>query len=176
MAFERLDLKDAQCFGWDPPDSETLCGWSAVARHCLTFGWSGKYAKKIDEGLAADVAKSYTRLAQGRFVDLDTGMRYRAWFENSKALWFLEIVDSPKAKVLDDDLAGFFSSEQASKFARRCAELALGARDIYRKVVEDHLVHGELMKPDPVKLDEILRKLDVGRFVDNLRERRYGRK
>lgn len=176
MAFERLVLKDVQCFGWDPPDVEKMCGWRAVARHCMSFGWKPKYARKIDEGLAADVAKSFTRIAQARFFDLDTGMRYRTWFENGKALWFLEIVDSPKAKILDEDLQGFFGSEEMSRFARACSTLALDARDVYRKVVQDHLVHGELLKPDAAKLDQILRYLDVGRFVDNLRERRFGRK
>ena len=176
MAFERLDLKAVSCFGWSRPDKSGETGWSSTARKCVSFGWSEDVARKIDDGLAADVSRSFGRIASGRFVDLDTQVQYRAYFDNSRGLWFLEIVDSPEADVLDEDLQGFFGSEEAGRFARRCAQLALSARDVYEKVVKEHLENGELLKVNEQKLEWILRDLSVGRFVDNLRGCRYGKK
>lgn len=176
MAFERLDLKAVSCFGWSHLDKSGETGWSSTARKCVSFGWSEDVARKIDDGLAADVSKSFGRIASGRFVDLDTQVQYRAYFDNAKGLWFLEIVDSPEADVLDEDLQGFFGSEEAGRFARRCAQLALSAKDVYEKVVKEHLENGELLKVNEQKLEWILRDLSVGRFVDNLRGCRYGKK
>ena len=176
MAFERLDLKAVSCFGWSRPDKSGETGWSSTARKCVSFGWSEDVACKIDDGLAADVSRSFGRIASGRFVDLDTQVQYRAYFDNSRGLWFLEIVDSPEAEVLDEDLQGFFGSEEAGRFARRCAQLALSAKDVYENVVKEHLENGELLKVNEQKLEWILRDLSVGRFVDNLRGCRYGRK
>jgi hypothetical protein len=70
-------------------------------------------------------------MASGRFIDLATQIQYKAYFDNSKALWFLEIVDSPKAEILDDDLQGFFGSEEFGRFARRCSQLALAGKETY---------------------------------------------
>lgn len=176
MAFERLDLKAVSCFGWSRPDKSGEAGWSSAARKCVSFGWSEEAARRIDDGLAADVSRSFGRIASGRFVDLDTQTPYRAYFDNSKGLWFLEIVDSPRADVLDEDLRGFFGSEELGKFARRCAQLALQAKDVYEKVVREHLEDGELLKVNEQKLDQIMKYLSVGRFVDNLRGCRFGRK
>lgn len=176
MAFERLDLKAVSCFGWSRPDKSGETGWSSTARKCVSFGWSDESARKINDGLAADVSRSFGRIASGRFVDLDTQVQYRAYFDNSKGLWFLEIVDSPKADVLDEDLQGFFGSEEFGSFARRCAQLALQAKDVYEKVVKEHLEDGELLGVNEQKLEWILRDLGVGRFVDNLRGCRYGKK
>lgn len=78
--------------------------------------------------------------------------------------------------MLDEDLQGFFGSEEAGRFARRCAQLALSAKDVYEKVVKEHLEGGELLKVNEQKLEWILRDLSVGRFVDNLRGCRYGKK
>ena len=176
MAFERLDLKAVSCFGWSRPDKSGETGWLSTARKCVSFGWSEDVARKIDDGLAADVSRSFGRIASGRFVDLDTQVQYRAYFDNSRGLWFLEIVDSPEADVLDEDLQGFFGSEEAGRFARRCAQLALSAKDAYENVVKEHLENGELLKVNEQKLEWIIRDLSVGRFVDNLRGCRYGKK
>lgn len=176
MAFERLDLKAVSCFGWSRPDKSGETGWAATARKCVSFGWSEEAARKIDDGLAADVSRSFRRIASGRFVDLDTQVQYRAYFDNAKGLWFLEIVDSPAADVLDEDLQGFFGSEEAGRFARRCSHLALDAADVYGGIVKEHLENGELLKVNEQKLDRILRDLAVGRFIDNLRGCRFGRK
>ena len=176
MAFERLDLRGASCFGWSPVDREGDAGWVSVARRCVSDGWSEAAARKIDKGLAADVALSFGRIASGRFVDLASQVRYRAYFDNSRGLWFLEIVDSPKAEPLDSDLQGFFGSDEVAAFARRCAQLALQAKDTYEEVVKEHLEKGELLDVNEQKLEWILRDLGVGRFVDNLRGRRFGRK
>lgn len=176
MAFERLDLKAVSCFGWSRPDKSGDAGWTATARKCVSFGWSEEAARKIDDGLAADVSRSFGRIASGRFVDLGTQTQYKAYFDNAKGLWFLEIADSPGAAPLDEDLQGFFGSEEAGRFARRCAQLALSAKDVYDKVVKEHLENGELLKVNEQKLEWILRDLGVGRFVDNLRGCRYGKK
>jgi len=143
---------------------------------CISFGWTSGSAAKIDENLAADVSRSFRRMSQGGFVDLDTGIAYAAYFENSKGLWFLEIADSPKARILDDDLNGFFGSEEFGRFARKSAQLALSAKDVYGEIVEEHLENGELLEVNEQKLERILSYLEIGRFVDNMRGCRFGRK
>lgn len=176
MAFERLNLKAVSCFGWSSPDKSGMTGWVSFAKHSISMGWSEKIAAKINESLAADVSKSFNKIASGIFTDLDTSIQYRAYFENSKGLWFLEIIDSPNAKLLDDDLSGFFSSDEFSKFAKRCSQLALQGKELYNEVVKEHLEKGELLKVNEQKLDWILSDLNVGRFIDNLRGCRYGKK
>ena len=57
-----------------------------------------------------------------------------------------------------------------------CAQLALQAKDVYEKVVKEHLEDGELLGVNEQKLEWILRDLGVGRFIDNLRGCRYGKK
>ena len=42
--------------------------------------------------------------------------------------------------------------------------------------MKEHLENGELLKVNEQKLDRILRDLAVGRFIDNLRGCRFGRK
>lgn len=54
-------------------------------------------------------------------------------------------------------------------------QLALQAKDIYEKVVKEHLEDGELLRVNEQKLEWILRDLSVGRFIDNLRGCRYGK-
>ena len=47
---------------------------------------------------------------------------------------------------------------------------------MYNEVVKEHLEKGELLKVNEQKLDWILSDLNVGRFIDNLRGCRYGKK
>lgn len=176
MAFERLDLKTVSCFGWSRPDQSGMTGWSAIAKKSISFGWTENTARQINESLAADVSRSFKNLAVGIFTDLATNIQYKAYFDNSRGLWFLEIVDSPKAELLDDDLNGFFGSKGFGKFAKRCSQLALDAKQIYEDTVKEHLENGELLKVNEQKLEWIIRDLNVGRFIDNLRGCRYGKK
>jgi hypothetical protein len=175
MAFERLVLDGAECFGASAPDESGMAGWAAYAGRCVTVGWRQDAARRIDDGLAADVAKSYRRIARGKFTDVATGIGYEAWFDNGKAVWFLKIQDSPKAAPTDDDLSGFFGSDKFAQFARRCAGYAIAAKSVYEEVVHEHLKNGELLSVNEQKLESILRSLGVGRFVENLRGCRYGK-
>ena len=52
----------------------------------------------------------------------------------------------------------------------------MAARDIYEKVVKEHLESGEIQKKNEQKKEWILRDLRVGRFIDNMRGCRYGKK
>ena len=52
----------------------------------------------------------------------------------------------------------------------------MAARDVYEKVVKEHLEGGELLKVNEQKLEWIIRDLRVGRFIDNMRGCRYGKK
>jgi len=176
MAFERLELKNASCFGWSVPDGNGMAGWVDYARRCVSMGWTKESAAEIDRNLAVDVSRSFERLAAGDFFDLDSGMKYSAYFDSSKTLWFLELTGSPKAEVLDEDCQGFFGSKEFGRFARRCATLATEGAKIYADVVQEHLENGELLKVNEQKLAWILKDLGIGRFVDNLRSCRFGRK
>lgn len=173
MAFERLDLKAVSCFGWSRPIQPS---WVELAKKSVSSGWTIGIAKQIDEKLAQDVSKSFERLIQCRFIDLATNIYYKAYFDNSRGLWYLEIIDSPKAQILDDDLNGFFGSDGFKRFAKRCSQILTDAKQVYDETIKEHLENGELLSVSEQKLDWILRDLDVGRFMDNLRDCRYGKK
>ena len=69
--------------------------------------------------MAKDVDNSYFHIASFKLVNLDDDTKYVLWFDNNKALWSLEIEDSPKAELEIEERANFFKSEMFKKIAKQ---------------------------------------------------------
>ena len=86
-------------------------------------------------------------------------------------MWKLELLGG--GEVLPEDDKACFGCDYFKKFSKRCGDLIDRARKIYVDIVEQHLMEGELMQVDPVKLDRIIHDTGVTRFMDNLRGGKY---
>lgn len=167
--FGNLDLRDALCWGWCPKKS-TSC-WVNVADAARQGTWDGAAVAAVDRDLAKNSDACFYFTCQGLFEDLDTGFLWRAQFVADHMLWRLTLENS--GKVLPEDAADFFSSEYFLRFARRCGDLIDRARQVYAEAVEPRVKAGEMLSPDPRKVERIVRDVGVARFMDNLRQGRY---
>ena len=80
MAFERLELKSASCFGWRPPSREgggSKC-WFDISEESIAKRWNDVDVRQLERDLAMNVETCYFNIARGEFVDLDTEFRWRA--------------------------------------------------------------------------------------------------
>lgn len=94
-------------------------------------------------------------------------------FDNSKQLWQVEIANSPKAELAVEERADFFKSDMFKKIAKKTYLRLSSAKDIYHKIVEEHLLNGEMLLVDTVKLDAILHFLDSDFFMKNIASGKY---
>lgn len=175
MAFENLDLKSAICFGWRPRfrSGVPVRSWCEIAEESITKGWRRVNVKALARDLAVNVDACYFYVAQGEFVDLDTGFTWRAVFVNDHMMWKLDLPGSPDAETLPEDADAFFKSEFFRKFAKRCGDLIDRARAEFTKTVEQHLEDGDLLEVDEVKLSRVMKDVDTKRFMENLRGCKY---
>lgn len=123
--------------------------------------------------MAKDVDDSYLKIAEFKFVDVDDGMAYYIWFDNSKALWGIEIVDSPKAEMTVEERAGFFKSEMFKKTAKKAYYRLLDAYKTFSKNVRPLVENGQMLLVDTVKLDAIVSLLEKDYFLKNLLAGKY---
>ena len=168
--FENLDLRSARCFGFQAPIS--TC-WTALAKQADDLGWQQIDHEQLERSLAKDVDNSYFHIASFKLVNLDDDTKYVLWFDNNKALWSLEIEDSPKAELEIEERANFFKSEMFKKIAKQAYTRVVDAQEAYDKTVRSHLESGELLLVDVVKLDAILHFLRSQHFLDNLLNGKY---
>ena len=106
-------------------------------------------------------------------LDAGTNIVWIAKFINDKSLWKLEIKDSPKAEVLDDDKSTFFVSENFVNLVRKCGDILDNAKNKIENVLMNHLENGELLQVDEVKLAAILFWLNDKQFMENFRTCKY---
>ena len=173
MAFERLTLKSALCFGWSPPSATGPAGcWYDIAEQSVTKGWRGVDVGALEKDLAANVDASYFYICQGEFQDFDTDFRWRAVFVNDHAMWRLDM-PGQDIDIIPEDAKEFFGSEYFKKFSKRCGDLIDRAKARYWKTVDPRLKAGDLLQVAPEKLERILHDVDVKHFMENLRNGKY---
>ncbi len=100
-------------------------------------------------------------------------MAYHLWFDNNKALWRVEIFDSPNAEISNEERAGFFGSELFKKIAKKTYNRILSAYNAFNNVVKQHVDNGEMLLVDDIKLDAILYFLSLDYFLKNLLNGKY---
>jgi len=175
VPFANLDLIGATCFGWCPL-AKGQQSWFRLADQSVTKGWKQTDVRRIGDDLMKNVDACYFFVAQGDFLDIDSGMKYHARFVNDSALWYLSIPGSEEAEILPEQADQFFKSEFFGKFARRCGELIDRAVRCYDGIIEPHMQNGEFLQVSEVKLARILHDCRVSRFMSNLRDCKYGLK
>ena len=168
--FAGLDLRAAWCFGYSVPKESN---WRDIAVQAEDIGWDLVDKEQLEKSLAQDVEKSYFKIADFKLTDVDDDTAYTLWFDNNKALWGLEIENSPKAELDIQERADFFKSSLFKKIAKKTYSRVVAAKDAYDNIVAEHLSNGELLLVDVVKLDAILHFLDSEHFLDNLLNGKY---
>ena len=168
--FSGLDLRSALCFGYSTPFSKC---WKCLADQSEEVGYKLIDQTQLEKSLEQDVERSYLKIAQFKLVDVDDDMKYSLWFDNNKALWNIEIANSPKAEITIEERADFFKSEMFKKIAKKTYYRILNAKKTFDKNVKFHCDNGELLLVDTVKLDAILHFLELDYFLKNVLNGKY---
>lgn len=168
--FSGLDLRGAYCFGLS---SSSKQGWKAIADQIEDVGKKLVDIQQLEKSLAQDVEKSYFYIAQFKLVNVDDEMSYSLKFDNNKALWQVEISNSPKAELSIEERADFFKSELFQSIAKKTYYRLLDAHKTFDKNVKQMFENGELLLVDAVKLEAILAFLSNEMFLKNLLSGKY---
>ena len=168
--FSGLDLRSALCFGYSIPFSKC---WKHLADQSEEVGYKLIDHAQLEKSLEQDVQRSYLTIAQFKLVDVDDDMKYSLWFDNNKALWNIEIANSPKAQMTIEERANFFKSEMFNRIAKKTYYRLLNAKKTFDKNVKFHCDNGELLLVDTVKLDAILHFLELDYFLKNVLNGKY---
>ena len=166
--FAGLDLRAARCFGSIPGQN-----WKELADQAEDVGYGLIDKEKLEKSLAKDVEKSYLKIAQFKLENVDDGMSYSLYFDNNKALWKLEILDSPKAEMTVEERGNFFKSDMFKKISKKTYYRLLDAQKTFNKNVRRAFENGEMLLVDAVKLEAILDFLDKDYFLKNLLTGKY---
>lgn len=173
MAFKLIEMSDQVCFGWNSV-KDGPC-WYDVAQQTIETGWSDAADYSIGKSLAKNVNNTYLNICSGIAKDLDDGRVWHLSFINDHGLWCAKIKDNPNTEVLPEDAEQLFESNEIKKFSKRCYDIITRACKCYKQIVEPRLLDGRMgmLDVDTVKLERILNDANTGRFMDNLRDRRY---
>lgn len=178
MAFERLDMKEAYCFGWAPGRKS----WTDLAERSVAEGWfdendpsrnpDGVRTTDVETAMAKDVDASYRSLATFYIDDLDDGTSWVLRFDNDSSMWDLSIRGCDKAP-LPEQYEGFFTAELPKRIAIRCGTLLERARRIYSETLKRKLESGLMLEVNEVKLNRILFELENNRTMENVRSLKF---
>ena len=168
--FSGLDLRKALCFGYSYPREK---GWKFLADQSENAGWKNIDVKQLESSLAKNVDQCYYRIAQFKLVNVDDDMAYSLWYDNNKALWNVEIANSPEADLSTEERKDFFGSEMFKKISKKTYYKLLDAVKSYNQNVKEHVDNGDLLLVDAVKLDAILHFLDTDYFMKNILNGKY---
>lgn len=168
--FAGLDLRSAKCFGFSVPTKDN---WLQIAKQSENIHWDLVDVKQLEKNLVKDVEDSYLYIASFELVDVDDDMKYALKFNNNEALWQLDIADSPKAELTIEQRGDFFKSDMFKKVAKKTYQRLLDAKEVYDRIVEYHMKHGEFLLVDLVKLEAILKFLDTEYFMQNVLNGKY---
>ena len=168
--FAGLDLRKALCFGYSYPKTN---GWKFLADQSEDAGWQNIDVKQLENSLTKNVDQCYYKIAQFLLVNVDDDMPYSLWYDNNKALWNIEIANSPEAELTAEERKDFFGSEMFKKISKRTYYMLLDAVKSYNTNVKWHVDNGDLLLVDAVKLDAILHFLDTDYFMKNILNGKY---
>lgn len=163
--FARLDLREAECFGYTSPMASC---WTSLAHQAMDIGWQMIDAEALEASLAKNVDNCYLHIATFKLVNVEDDTPYVVKFDNNRALWDVEIVDSPGADMSFEEREDFFKSEMMTKVAKTTYAQLLEAKKLFDEVVRLHLDEGELLLVDDVKLDAVMSFLSQERFLENV--------
>jgi hypothetical protein len=163
--FSRLDLREAECFGYTRPVASC---WTNLAYQAIDLGWPMIDVEALEASLAKNVDNCYLHIATFKLVNVENDMPYVVKFDNNRALWDVEIVDSPGADMSFEEREDFFKSEMMTKVAKTTYAQLLEAKKLFDEVVRLHLDEGELLLVDDVKLDAVMSFLNQERFLENV--------
>lgn len=168
MALENLSIKKIDCFGWSQPLAKN---WTSIANSSISRGWKSIDKKALESTLAADVIKSYSRLFESEFEDLDDSIHYTVFFDNVKKLFRLELTDGKDngAEILLEQKTAFFKSAMFKKTAKRAHELLMRAKKIYEETVKQHIEDGDCLEVDETKAEAIESMLNDEQLMRNFR-------
>lgn len=168
--FSGLDLRKALCFGYSYPKEN---GWKFLADQSENVGWKNIDVKQLENNLAKNVDQCYYRIAQFKLVNVDDDMAYSLWYDNNKALWNVEIANSPEADLSTEERKDLFSSEMFKNISKKTYYKLLDAFKSYNSNVKMHIDNGDMLLVDAVKLDAILHFLDTDYFMKNILNGKY---
>ena len=168
--FAALDLRYAHCFGYSMPVQKN---WLYLAKQVKDVGWNMVDVKQLEKNLTKDVEMSYFNIAMFKLTNIDDEMDYILFFKNDKALWELDIQNSPDAEIDISDKTNFFKSDMFQKIAKKTYARLTDAKNIYDEVLKEHTEKGELLLVDDVKLMAILHFLDTELLMKNLLDGKY---
>ena len=100
-------------------------------------------------------------------------MAYSLWYDNNKALWNVEIANSPEADLSTEERKDLFSSEMFKNISKKTYYKLLDAFKSYNSNVKMHIDNGDMLLVDAVKLDAILHFLDTDYFMKNILNGKY---
>lgn len=168
--FGGLDLRAAHCFGFRLPEKKC---WKYIADQAEDLGWKQIDVEQLEKSFSKDVEDSYLKIAEFKLVNVDDDMAYYLWFDNNKALWGVEILDSPEAEISVEERADFFKSEMFKKIAKKTYSKLVNADKTFNEIVKQHVDNGEMLLVDDVKLDAVLHFLSLDYFLKNLLNGKY---
>ena len=113
------------------------------------------------------------KVASFRIANVDDDMEYSLWFDNNKALWRLEVLDSPKAEIDSEELSNFFKSSLVKKIAKKTYYRLLDAKKTYLKNVKPEIENGNMLLVDVIKLEAIVDFLQSENFMQNILTCKY---
>lgn len=168
--FIGLDLRSARCFGYSSPLKDC---WTVLAAQADDIGWENIDVKQLEKDFTKNVEQSYMDIASFKLVNIDDDVEYSLAFDNNKSLWKLSIANSPKAELDIQERADFFKSQMFKKIAKQTYSRLVEAKDIFSKIVKNHLDNAELLLVDVVKLDAIMQFIDTEHFMQNVLNGKY---
>ena len=75
------------------------------------------------------------KIASFKLVNVDDDMAYSLWFDNNKAMWSVEVLDSPKAEMSIEERGNFFKSDMFKSIAKKTYYRILNAQRVFEKDV-----------------------------------------
>ena len=168
MALENLNIKRIYCFGWSQPLNKN---WTSIANSSINKGWKAIDKKALESTLAADVLRSYSRLFESEFEDLDDSIHYTVYFDNNKKLFCLELTNGKDngAELMLEQKKLFFKSDMFKKTTRRAHELLERAKKIYEGQVKQHIEDGDLLEIDEIKAEAVESFLNDSQLMRNFK-------
>lgn len=171
MDVDNLEVLKVSCFGWRAKDKKD--GWWYIGNQLASRQKDEIDVVKLEVSLADDVKTCQDNLMVAEFKDVESDMQYVVKFENARKLWKLEIMDSPDAQIMKEDKKLFFGSEVWKLTCRRAVEIFDRCLTIMTDYITPMLEGGELVKVDEIAYRKIVKCLEDGELMKNVKTHKY---